>query len=967
MKQLVLLIVFAITNTTLFAVDSNSDLKNTKPVTRNLGAVGGYLEHLPPGYHNSTKKYPLLVYLHGTGERGNGSSDLYEIAKVGCPSRRAEENGSICFNVGGVEKCFIVISPQLKPGNNWTSANQEKFWKYILDEAGYKIDMNRVYLTGHSLGGNGVWEAAYSDYNSPNRFAAIAPLSYWTNVGKVCRVADREIPVWGFCGEWDGKFINQSRTAISILNSCPNRNSSVEVKLTIVPKSGHSITGPTYRVDHSVYNQNLYEWLLTKTKGSGGSSGPAVPNAPGQVQASTQSSSSIKITWDDHSNVEEGFIIKRSKSSGSGFTTAATVGANSTTFTDKGLNESTKYYYKLQAYNESGNSEYTNQASATTTSTSTGGDSDGYITWTNIHGAVQKGPDLEKTTSYGWGNSGAESRETIGSNQDGWIEMVIKDVSKTDLVFGLSDDNLNDQIGSTDYGFELSRYNRAFWKRENGNRKYLGTYNSGDVLRIQRSGNKILYKKNGSTIASSNISSAPSLVADVCIYSTAATVFDGKIHATSGSSQDPADGYINWVNINGAAKKGNDLEKTASYGWGNSGAESNQTIGSNSDGWIEMAIEDDTKTDLVFGLSKSNINDNIGSTDYGFELSKYNRAFWKRENGDRKYLGNYKEGDILKIERSGNRILYRKNGNTISTTNISSSPSLVADVAFLNTGATVFKGKISSGSSNSNSSFEEGAEYVNWVSINGAVQNGNDLKKTASYGWGNSGAESSQSLASGSDGWVEMTLQETDKANLAFGLSSYNTNDRPESIDYGFEVSRYNNAYWQRESSNRVYLGTYSKDDVLRIERKGNNILYKKNGNTAASTTVSSKPEMVADVSLVNTDATVFQAKIYSASGSSSRSAEESIAESDDLTNEQQIVVFPNPIGTDGRLNVNVEGYDLNESARFLVYDLTGALILDEAITSNTTALVLGNLSQSMYTYKMMLDGQKIKSGLLKR
>jgi len=973
MRRPILLIIIAFLATTSYSqpYNSNSQLRHTKPVSRELGRVDGYLEHLPPGYNTSTKKYPLLVYLHGTGERGNGSSDLYRIANVGCPSRRVEENGSLCFKVNGVEECFIVFSPQLNPGQNWTAANQEPFWEHVLEKAGYRIDKDRVYLTGHSLGGIGAWEEAYSDFNSPNRFAAIAPLSYKISTSNVCKVADKKIPVWGFCGE-DDSYLGSAKGAINTLKNCPGRDPSIEIKFTVVPDAGHSITGPTYRVDHSVYNPNVYEWLLTKKRGSAPSTTPSVPETPGSLQAIAQSSSSVMITWNDNSPNEDGFTIQRSASSGTGFITVATLDDGKVSFTDNGLTQSTKYYYRIRAFNDAGNSPYTIQVSTTTLSTTTSSSGGSIITWINIHGAVQQGDDLESVAPSGWGNSGAGSSQSIASNADGWIEMVIEDQSKADLVFGLSDSNVNDDIESTDYGFELSKYNNAYWRRENSDRYYLGTYVEGDQLRIERSGSKIAYKKNGTTMATTNVASRPPLVADAALLNTGSTVFNGRISSTSPiSSPSPDGGYIQWVNIHGAIQQGNDLESTAPSGWGNSGAGSSQSIASNTDGWIEMVIEDQLKADLVFGLSDANINDDVESIDYGFELSKYNNAYWRRENSDRYYLGTYAEGDLLRVERAGSKIVYKKNGTIVATSNVSSRPSLVADVALLNTGSIVFKGRISSSSSVPSPSPEDG--YIQWVNIHGAIQKGTNLESTAPFGWGNSGAGSSQSIASNADGWIEMVIEDPSKADLVFGLSDANVNDNKESTDYGFELSKYNNAYWRRENSDRNYLGTYDEGDQLRIERLGTKIIYKKNGTTVATTNVSSRPSLVADAALLNTGSTVSNGRISSASSGArtldegSSIVDEVITGQTELSNEQAILVYPNPIGQDGFLNIDMVGYEQGYESRFLLYNLKGMLVLDQAINSTTAEVSFQNLPQSTYIYRLIHDGQQIKSGRLIR
>ena len=90
-----------------------------------------------------------------------------------------------------------------------------------------------------------------------------------------------------------------------------------------------------------------------------------VPEAPEDLEAVSISSSEIKLTWDDESDNEDGFKIERKKSGGS-YTQIATVGKNVTSYTNKGLEAGTRYYYRVRAYNEEGNSPYSNEASATT-------------------------------------------------------------------------------------------------------------------------------------------------------------------------------------------------------------------------------------------------------------------------------------------------------------------------------------------------------------------------------------------------------------------------------------------------------------------------------------------------------------------------------------------------------------------------------------------------------------------------
>jgi hypothetical protein len=93
---------------------------------------------------------------------------------------------------------------------------------------------------------------------------------------------------------------------------------------------------------------------------------PTVPAAPGSLAAAALSSSQIKLTWADTSSNETGFRIERSGNGGASWSEIALVGSNVTGFTDNGLLAATPYQYRVRAYNSSGNSTYSNSASAST-------------------------------------------------------------------------------------------------------------------------------------------------------------------------------------------------------------------------------------------------------------------------------------------------------------------------------------------------------------------------------------------------------------------------------------------------------------------------------------------------------------------------------------------------------------------------------------------------------------------------
>jgi hypothetical protein len=136
-----------------------------------------------------------------------------------------------------------------------------------------------------------------------------------------------------------------------------------------------------YRVRaYNEYGNSSYTNTASATTGSSSSSGGTSsgstltipPAAPTSLSLSSPSSTSIKLTWRDNSVREDGYKIYRS-TDGSSFSQVATVGASVTSYTNSGLSSSKKYYYKVTAYNEYGNSSYTNTASLTTGSSGTSG------------------------------------------------------------------------------------------------------------------------------------------------------------------------------------------------------------------------------------------------------------------------------------------------------------------------------------------------------------------------------------------------------------------------------------------------------------------------------------------------------------------------------------------------------------------------------------------------------------------
>jgi len=97
-----------------------------------------------------------------------------------------------------------------------------------------------------------------------------------------------------------------------------------------------------------------------------GKSSVSPPSAPTNLSATGVSTSQIDLTWTDNATNEQGFKIERSSTSGSGYSQIGTNPADDTTYSDTGLSKNTTYWYRVCAYNQGGDSAYSNEDSGTT-------------------------------------------------------------------------------------------------------------------------------------------------------------------------------------------------------------------------------------------------------------------------------------------------------------------------------------------------------------------------------------------------------------------------------------------------------------------------------------------------------------------------------------------------------------------------------------------------------------------------
>jgi predicted peptidase len=195
-----------------------------------------YLLYLPDGYQSTGEPWPLIMFLHGSGERG---TDI----------NRIKSNGPPMLVEKGEKFPFILLCPQCPEWIYWDN----KFLISLLEEieSKYNVDKSREYLTGLSMGGNGTWSLAIEN---PGKFAAIAPMSASGEPDDVCAL--KNVPVWVFHGEKDDLVpLKEDADMVDALKRCGG-----DVQFTIYPNVGHGAWVEAYN------NPELYDWFLSHSR-----------------------------------------------------------------------------------------------------------------------------------------------------------------------------------------------------------------------------------------------------------------------------------------------------------------------------------------------------------------------------------------------------------------------------------------------------------------------------------------------------------------------------------------------------------------------------------------------------------------------------------------------------------------------------------------------------------------------------
>jgi poly(3-hydroxybutyrate) depolymerase len=254
------------------------------PYPASPDGVIGFLQFTPSDY--GTQQHPLIIFLHGIGERGNGTSQIQSITANAIPKFCAA-GASMRFTVNGQTSSFVVLSPQLSVQYGaWPTFYVHEMIKYA--KANLQIDTNRIYVCGLSLGGGGIWdvitEAPGGDYSFDGTIAAAAPVcgTQEENDASFCNtIGGNHLPVWAFHSMDDGTVNVAATEHAQILSSICGITSPAPI-FTYYQSGGHvgawlnaydtgHLTVPTVANGNVVsftQSPNLYEWFLSHSRAS---------------------------------------------------------------------------------------------------------------------------------------------------------------------------------------------------------------------------------------------------------------------------------------------------------------------------------------------------------------------------------------------------------------------------------------------------------------------------------------------------------------------------------------------------------------------------------------------------------------------------------------------------------------------------------------------------------------------------
>lgn len=233
------------------------------PRSANNPTIGniGFYEFQPRGYNpNGLYNYPLIIFLHGDGEKGNGTTQLPRVLSSSFP-KLLSAGATMNFTVNDQPQAFVVLIPQLSPAytTTWPSDYVTAMINYA--KTNTRIDQNKIFLTGWSLGGGGAWLYPTGSLDSANLLAGIIPVSPSPDFRNLCNIAQGRVAVWAHHAVDDLSIpVDTTRYAVNTINN--NCFPGIPALVTIYPSGGHGyVADAAYDTLNTIQYPNMFQWM----------------------------------------------------------------------------------------------------------------------------------------------------------------------------------------------------------------------------------------------------------------------------------------------------------------------------------------------------------------------------------------------------------------------------------------------------------------------------------------------------------------------------------------------------------------------------------------------------------------------------------------------------------------------------------------------------------------------------------
>lgn len=333
---------------------------------------------------------------------------------------------------------------------------------------------------------------------------------------------------------------------------------------------------------------------------------------------------------------------------------------------------------------------------------------------------------------------------------------------------------------------------------------------------------------------------------------------------------------VSWRDVVSLRIEGNKLTAISGppqYGFG---AASVQQLAAGQDGWFEFTVTE-TNTSKFIGFNDSN-SGGTSNSDINYAFQLYYSTLYIQENSAWKAtVTGLVPGDVLRMERIGTTISFKRNGIPITTSTITpSTTALFIDNTFHLGGNTIAGVRASFATTTQTISrrfeydhagrllkvWHNVSQKVIWDNLNQVAlgENGDLLYKTGASG-GLGGADSKQIIPAGLDGWVETVAKQTNLDRMV-GLSYSTNNTADQALDFCIFL-RYTGAIQINEGSiSKGTFGTYAIGDRLKVSREGNSIRYYKNDVLIYTSMASSIGQMKVDSYFSNNGSNLYKTMI---------------------------------------------------------------------------------------------------------